>query len=125
MNGGNGFARTLREEFGGVDSAQSEEERGIGIKNHADPVKGGGDVLAHVRPIGAGAGHPNLFGCGEEAARGVADQLENTGAEPASEEIQKAADLARTGFANRHPVRLREGLDVDLDLVEGGAGDLR
>src|SRR5262245_27059699 len=82
-------------------------------------------MLAHVGPVRAAAGHPNLSGRGKEPVALAANPVHDALGHAALQQLHQRINASRAISANGLPASPRDGRHRDLHRVELGAADLR
>ena len=100
-----------------VDAAQFEEQLGFGVEPHADAIHRGGDVLAHVRPVGAVAVEANFVWMREQPFVPVGDRSHDFVRDPALQQFDQRANLSFALVLDIAPFFGAERFDVDREFI--------
>ncbi len=120
-----GLRQGFLDQFQMIDFSQDEQQIGLVIEPRSDTVHDGGDVLAHAGPIRTGTGHLDLARLGEQAALVSRHDIHHALRQLPLEQFHERTDLSRAARLDTTPLLLRQGRDIDGDLIKFGSADRR
>ena len=112
--GGGGFA----DKIGGIHAAEQKKQFGVLIQPRADAIQRGGDMLAEIGPIRAGAVQFDFFGRREKPSFGAGDDLHDRRGKFALEQFDEGIDFPGAFGLDGFPEARRQRLDFDFDFVK-------